>query len=75
MERASIKIVVPEGAEVAIEGVPLLGSFEHKTPKWRKARKVVREWVAGQPPEEDYDPPFFRITGFALLGSVEVDTR
>ncbi len=74
----NIKIVVPEGAEVAIEGVPLLGSFEQKTPRWRKAREVVREWVTGQPREPDDaddEPPLFRITGFALLGNVDVDTR
>ena len=74
----NIKVVVPEGAEVEIEGVPLLGSFQQKTPKWRKARKVVREWVTGQPREPDDaddEPPLFRITGFALLGNVDVDTR
>lgn len=71
----SIKVVIPEGAEVEIRGVPLLGSFEQKTPRWRKAREVVREWVTGQPPESEDEPPLFRITGFALLGSVDVDTR
>ncbi len=74
----SIKVVVPEGAEVEIEGVPLLGSFEQKTPKRRKAREVLREWVTGQPREPDDaddEPPLFRITGFALLGNVDVDTR
>lgn len=70
----SIKVVVPEGAEVEIEGVPLLGRFQQKTRKWRKAREVVREWATGQPPEPSDEPPLFRITGFALMGNVDVVT-
>lgn len=74
----SVQITVPAGAEIEIEGVPLVGSFEQKTQKWRKAREVVREWTGGTPAgrsDEEYEPPLFRITGFALLGSVNVITR
>ena len=68
----SIKIIAPPGADVEVEGIPLLGSFEQKSR--RRARDVVRDWVTGGEGElaPDEDPPLIRVTGFALLGSVEV---
>jgi predicted membrane protein len=71
----NVKVVVRLGTEVEIEGTPLLGSFEQKAPKWRKARKKVRELLVGESDEHepgDEEPPYVRVTGLALLGSVEV---
>ncbi|MBW2280599.1 MAG: hypothetical protein JRG76_19555 [Deltaproteobacteria bacterium] len=71
----SITIVAPAGADIEMEGLPLLGSFEQKSK--RRARDVLRDWVTGGPeePSPDEEPPLIRVTGFALCGSVDVQTR
>lgn len=75
----SIKLHVPRDADVELEGMPLLGGFKEKLSKRRRrAHEVVRDWVAGDPEPLDDDleePPLFRVTGFALLGDVEVIRR
>jgi hypothetical protein len=70
----AIEIHVPSGAQVEIDGMPLLGSFEHKS-RGRGVAERVREWVRGGDREHDEDPdapPLFRVHGLALMGSVAV---
>ena len=75
-----VTIIVPDGAEIELDGTPILGSIEQQVHK-KGAREWVREWVTGDrdqdlparsPPSE---PPFFRIEGRAILGTVKVIGR
>jgi len=68
----AIEIRLPSGAQVEIEGLPVLGSFEQKT-RGRGVTERVRDWVRGEERDEDSDaPPLFRVRGLAVMGSVEV---
>jgi hypothetical protein len=73
-----VKIIVPHGAEVEIDGEPFLGSIEHQQVRKRGARQRIREWVTGERDEDlpapppPTEPPFFRIDGRAILGSIKV---
>ena len=75
-----VRIVVPDGAEVEIEGTPILGSIEQLVRR-KGAGERIREWVTGER-EEDLpappappEPPLFRIEARAICGSVKVTGR
>ena len=66
----AIQIRVPSGAQVEIDGLPLIGSFEQKT-GGRGVADRVRDWVRGEEREREVDPdtpPLFRVRGLALMG-------
>ena len=72
-----VNIIVPDGAEIELEGEPVLGSIEQQVLK-RGPREWSRESVTGErdedlpaplPPQE---APYFRIDGRAILGSIKV---
>ena len=73
----AVEIIVPDGAEVELDGTPVLGSIEQKLRKGG-AREAIREWVTDGrdgdlPPRPE--PPYFRIDCHAILGSIEVKGR
>ena len=74
-----IKIVVPDGAEVELEGEPVLGSIEQEVRK-KGAAERIRERVTGErdedspAPRPSSEPPYFRIDGRAILGTIKVVT-
>ena len=70
----SVVVLLPEGAELEIKGMPIFGSFEHKK-RNKKASQRIREWVAGSG-EGEGDPefPWFRVTGRAIFGDVKVES-
>jgi len=76
----SIEIIVPDGADVEIEGTPILGSIEQKLRK-KGAGERIREWVTGEreadlpAPPAYAEPPYFHIDCRAIIGSVEVKVR
>jgi hypothetical protein len=76
----AVEIIVPDGAEVELDGTPVLGSIEQKLRKLG-ARESIPARVTGEhdenlpasaPPPE---PPYFRIDCRAILGSIEVMGR
>jgi len=75
-----VAIIVPDGAEVAIDGTPVLGSIEQQTRKKRTSERI-REWVTGERDEDlpapppPPEPPYFRIDCRAILGSIKVSGR
>jgi hypothetical protein len=76
-----VKIVVPDGADVEIDGTPILGSIEHQVRR-KEAREKIREWVTGERDEDTRpaslasdEPPYFRIDGRAIFGSIKVTGR
>ena len=72
-----VKIIVPDGAELEIDGTPVMGSIEQSVRK-RGAGEQIREWVTGERDEnlpESAEPPYFRIYAHAILGSVKVKGR
>jgi hypothetical protein len=56
----SIEIVVPPGLAVEVEGVGIFGQFDH---------------MDRTPAFEDADAPRLRVTGAAMFGQVEVNTK
>jgi hypothetical protein len=75
-----VHIIVPDGAEVELDGTPIVGSIEQQLRK-KRARDRVRELVTGQreedlpPPPAAPQPPFFRIDAHAIAGAVKVTGR
>lgn len=75
-----IKLIVPDGAEVEVDGAPIAGSIEH-TVRRKGVWESLRERVTGEreeespPPRHQGDPPFFRIDGHAVFGSIRVEGR
>ena len=78
-----VNIIVPDGAEIELDATPVLGSIECIDQQVRKkgARERIRERVPGEgdedlpeppPPQE---PPYFRIDGRAILGTIKVTCR
>lgn len=63
----SVEIIVPDGADVVLDGTPILGSVERKLPKKSRA--------PSPPADPDDDPPSFHIVGQAIMGSIEVIGR
>lgn len=75
-----VHIIVPQGAEIELEGEPILGSIEQHVYK-KKTGERIREWVTGErdedppAPSPTREPPYFRVLGRAILGSVKVTGR
>ncbi|MBW2390736.1 MAG: hypothetical protein JRG89_20225 [Deltaproteobacteria bacterium] len=75
-----IKIIVPDGAEVELDGTPVLGSIE-QTLRKSGARERIRELITGERDEDPAAPPpppappYFRIDGRAILGRIKVTGR
>jgi len=75
-----INIIVPDGAEVEIEGEPILGGIEQQVRK-EGARERIRERVTGERDEDVSappplpEPPYFRIAAHAILGAIKVTGR
>jgi hypothetical protein len=61
-----VKIIVPAGAEIELEGEPILGSIEQEV----REAGARDEDLPAPPPE----PPYFRIDGRAILGTIKVVT-
>lgn len=76
----TIEIVVPDGAEVDIDGTPVLGSIEHHVRRKRTGERI-REWVTGERDDErparapGSEPPYFHVDARAILGTVKVTGR
>jgi len=58
---AEVKVIVPPGIRVEVDGTAILGSFERKKSQL--------------PPTVDPEAPVLRITGYATLAEVSVKTR
>ena len=79
-----VTIILPDGAEVELEGTPVLGSIEQQAHTSKKTpSQWIREFVTGERaaagpvphPTEASDPPFFRIDARAVLGNIKVIGR
>ncbi len=72
-----VNIIVPDGAEVELDGTPFVGSIEQKARK-RGVRERVRESVTGERDEDlpapppPPEPPYFCIDCRAIFGSIKV---
>lgn len=72
-----IRIIVPDGAEIELNGTPVLGSIEQKL-RGPGSGEHSRQLVAGlgdrdlaaSPPRSE--PPYFRIDAHAIVGVIEV---
>ena len=75
-----VKIIVPDGAEIELEGEPILGSIEHEVLR-KGAREWIRERITGErdedlpSPPQPAEPPYFRIDGRAIMGAIKVMGR
>ena len=75
-----VNIIVPDGAEVELDGTPFVGSIEQKTSK-RGMSERVRELVTGEHDEDlpapppASEPPYFCIDCRAIFGSIKVTGR
>ncbi|MCG8588224.1 MAG: cell wall-active antibiotics response protein [Proteobacteria bacterium] len=75
-----VHIIVPDGADVDIDGTPVLGSIEQHLRR-KGAREKIREWVTGEREEDlpapgpSVERPYFHVTGRAILGTVKVTGR
>ena len=76
----AVEIIVPDGAEVELEGTPILGSIEQKV-RSKGAREGIREWITGEregdvgAPDPPREAPYFRIDCRVIMGSIEVTGR
>ena len=76
----AVNIIVPDGAEVELEGTPFAGSIEQTAPK-KGLGERVRELVTGKSDEAVPAPnprsrrPYFSIEARAIGGSVTVTGR
>jgi hypothetical protein len=79
-----VRIIVPDGAEIELEGTPILGSIEQKVRRkglGAGLRDGLRELVTGEQdrdlptPPASAEPPLFRIDAHAVCGVVEVSGR
>jgi hypothetical protein len=73
-----VKVHVPDGSDVEMDGMPVFGSFERKQ-RAKRASERLREWVTGVDRDRDRapddEPPFIRVTGVAVFGKVDVRGR
>ena len=76
----AVNIIVPDGAEVELEGTPFAGSIERTAPK-KGLGERVRELVTGESSEDLPAPrptskrPCFYIDCRAIFGSITVTGR
>jgi hypothetical protein len=74
-----VHVIVPEGAEIELEGTPVLGSIESiDQVQTEGTRERIPESVTGERDEDlppHPDPPYFRIDGRAIMGSIKVTCR
>jgi hypothetical protein len=74
----ALEILVPDGSELEIEGSPIFGSIDHKI-RGKGAGERLRELVTNEDSNlkrgEGEEPPFFRVTGMAIFGSITVKSR
>ena len=72
-----VKIIVPDGAEIELEGTPFCGSIEQHVSK-KGVGERIRKWVTGErdqdlpAPSPPPEPPYFRVDGRAIFGSIKV---
>jgi hypothetical protein len=77
----AVEIILPDGAEVELEAEPFLGSVEHQHVRRKGVGDAIRDWVTGErdddrpAPPTSAEPPYFRIDGRAILGSIKVTGR
>jgi hypothetical protein len=57
---ASVELIVPPWLSVEVEGTSIMGEFEH---------------LERSPRAPDPDAPLVRITGYTVMGAVEIETR
>ena len=75
-----IEIIVPDGAEIELEGEPFVGSIEQHMRK-KGVLERIRERVTGERDEDlpapppPPEPPYFRIDGHAIFGGIKVMGR
>ena len=74
-----VELIVPEGAEVEMEGVmAIVGEVKQRTSR-RKVRPFLRRVLTGDEPEDETRLPgrglLFVVTGRAILGSITVTSR
>jgi hypothetical protein len=75
-----IKIIVPEGAEIELNGTPIVGSIEQQVHK-RGAGERIRGWVTGERDDQlraasdSSAQPYFRVDGRAIFGTIRVIGR
>lgn len=75
-----VKIIVPDGAEIELDGTPFVGSIEQHVRR-KGVRERIREWVTGERDEDlpapppPPEPPYFHIDGRAIFGSIKVMGR
>ncbi len=75
-----VNIIVPDGAEVELDGTSCAGSIEQKARK-RGVRERVRELVTGEHDEDlpapppPLETPYFCIDCRAIFGSIKVTGR
>ena len=70
----AIHSIVPDDAEVEIEGTPIVGSIE-QTARGRDPRDESRELTSGERGEDLAAPPCFRIDCQAIFSSIKVSAR
>ena len=74
-----VHVIVPEGAEIELEGTPILGSIESiDQVQTEGTRERIPESVTGDRDEDlppHPDPLYFRIDGRAIMGSIKVTCR
>ncbi len=63
----SVEITVPDGAEVVLDGTPVLGSIEQKL--------RGPDTDAPSRPSAEGERPTFNIVALAVCGSIEIDGR
>ncbi len=72
----SIKLIVPAGTEVEMEGAwAAFGEIGHKK-GWFRLRSFLRRFVTGEEeePHPDHEPFLLRVTGRAIFGEVIAST-
>ena len=75
----AVKLIVPTGSEVHLDGRAAFGEFSHKN-GWPRVRAFFRNLLTGEdePPDPEPDPelsPIFHVTGSATFGEVSVTSR